>query len=81
MFKEQKEAISKKLRESLRTVSHQIENISNEIKIIKKKEKSLGVEKYITVKQNFQQMGSTVHLSRQKKDWVNLTIDQLRLSS
>lgn len=49
MFKELKEIISKILKEGIRTMSHQRENINNEIEItIGKKTETLELKKSIT---------------------------------
>lgn len=65
IFKELKENMSKELQESMSMMSHQINNICKEIKIIKKEpNRTFGVEKYKNLNEKFT-------ISYQDQIWVD----------
>lgn len=78
MFKEPKGIMSKERTKSLRTMSHQMKNINNEVEMIKKQQKETQELKNTITETKY----SMEELNRrQKKDTVNQNIGQLRLCS
>ena len=79
MFKVLKKTMPKDLKESLRTMAQQMENINTEREITKYNRNS-GVKKYNN-KLKIYYRGTRADLNWQKKDSSNLKIGQLKLSS
>lgn len=63
MFKELKESMSKKLKESTRVVSHQVENVNKEKESTKWNQTEILDVKVTIIKMETHYMSSTVHLS------------------